>query len=332
MNAKINGQGCRTLAGDALPSRRVLLCSGLALMLSAPGCKYFQRHVELETPPPELFQQPPSLPELLGALNARSDRVLDLQTDMGHVTAPGFPRVPASLRMLRPRHMRLQANLLTRPVLDLGSNEERFWVWGAGEPVRFARHDQFANSAAATLLPVEPTWLMEAMGLIHFDPAGAHQGPFQREDGNIEVHTIVASSLGQRIRVVAIHPQYGYITEVQMRDARGGLLAIAKASRHRYFSEQQVTLPRRVSLDLVASQLPVKSFEFEAESYTVNLLHSVAAHPNLWAMPAGPSVDLAASGLQGVPLGAARSQPSQPSAQTANAEFHPQYRGYTQTR
>ncbi len=53
-------------------------------------------------------------------------------------------------------------------MLDVGSNSELFWFWVREAPTRavlFSRHDQFAQSAAAQILPIEPTWLPEALGL-----------------------------------------------------------------------------------------------------------------------------------------------------------------------
>ena len=328
----------RTLGWSQRCARRfaqwILLWLAALGLLTASGCSWFRRTTPIP-PPPQVFEQPPTLDQLLTAVNAQSDRVLDVQTDSGRLTAEGYPGLRANLRLLRPKHLRLQASFMTNQVLDMGSNAERFWLWSMGDPVLFARHDQFASTAAVQLLPVEPTWLVDALGLIHFEPTGGHRGPFQRSDGMIEVHTPIASAAGPRVRVVAIHPQYGYITEVQMRDQAGGLLAIAQADRHRYDEATQVTLPHRVRLELMTSQLPIRAFTFETDAYVINQLQSPDANPNLWVMPPGPAHDLAHGPVQlgpAQPLQTAPAPSGAPQYQQFDAAslqgFRPEYRGY----
>lgn len=315
--------------------RRILaLWLGLGVALVAPGCSWFRRSTPIP-PPPQIFEQPPTLDQLLTAVNSQTDRVLDLQTDSGRLTAEGYPGLRANLRLLRPQHLRLQASFMTNRVLDMGSNDQQFWIWSSGSPVLYARHDQFASSVASQLLPVEPTWLVDALGLIHFNPQGGHRGPYQRSDGMIEVHTPIASAAGQRVRVVAIHPQYGYITEVQVRDQAGKLLALAQADRHHYDEVTQVTLPHRVRLELLTSQLPIRAFTFETDSYAVNQLQSAAANPNLWVMPPGPAHDLAHGALEvGAPQPLqtrppnAAAPPKQPWDAASLEGFRPEFRGY----
>ena len=296
---------------------------------SAAGCHLFPRQEAEIVPPPVVFNQPPTLPEVIQAVNSQSDRIVDVQADAARLSVAGFPAsLRASLRLERPRRMRLKATLMGNPLLDVGSNDELFWMWTTDSPVLFARHEQFENSVAKQILPVEPTWLIDAMGLIHFDPQGPHQGPYRRQDGGIEIHTRLATRSGERLRVVGIHPQYGYITEVQMRDMQGQLLAVARADRHRHDPIQNVTLPGRVQLELVNSQLPASSFTLEADSYIVNQLQASGSNPNLWAMPPGASQDLADPRLR-LPA-APQPGPNWNTPPTADARgFRPEFRGYT---
>ena len=68
---------------------------------------------------------------------------------------------------------------LTGPELDLGSNDEVFWFWVRREQppaLYYCRHDQFAASPARQTLPIQPEWLIEAMGIAPFDPGAADRG------------------------------------------------------------------------------------------------------------------------------------------------------------
>ena len=86
-----------------------------------------------------------------------------------------------------PKRFRLRAETgITGPELDLGSNDEVYWMWvkRADRPaVYWGRHDQFYQSAARDLLPVPPDWLIEALGVVQLDPTGQHEGPFQNRPG-----------------------------------------------------------------------------------------------------------------------------------------------------
>jgi len=88
---------------------------------------------------------------------------------------PGAPSVGADIAVERPRRLRLRARTqLLGPELDLGSNDELFWLWAARMPdssVFYARHDQFTTSKARQVLAIEPAWLIEALGLVQIDPA-----------------------------------------------------------------------------------------------------------------------------------------------------------------
>ena len=43
--------------------------------------------------------------------------------------------------------------------------------------VYYCRHDQFAASQARQMVPFEPAWLIEALGVAEIDPGLPHQGP-----------------------------------------------------------------------------------------------------------------------------------------------------------
>lgn len=318
------------------PRRRAETRAGWSRLLlaivvaSSGGCLHRQLAPQVDPPLPVVFQQPPSLSGLIEAVNANSDRVYDLQTNSGHLQAAGLPRVRATLRVERPQRMRLQGTLVTSPVLDLGSNDELFWLWFSGEPVRYARHSQFATSVARQVIPVEPSWVIETLGLVHLDPGAPHRGPYQRPDGTLELHTPIPTAAGEVVRVLAIHPQHGVITEVQVRDAQGVLLASARSSRHVRDQASGVILPRKVELALIGSQLPISQVTFEADHYTVNQLRAMGVNPALWNPPPGASEDLGDPRLL---MPTAQRTGNTASAQQPGAAldqpYRPEFRGYS---
>ena len=123
-----------------------------AALLAAPGCRSHAWLRRSSDPPPIAFSALPSPNEAVAAVNANTQRVQSLQTQGATISIPGAPAIGAEIAIQRPRQLRMRAKTqLTGPELDLGSNNELFWLWAARMPdpsVYFARHDQFASSRA----------------------------------------------------------------------------------------------------------------------------------------------------------------------------------------
>src|SRR6476646_1079011 len=152
----------RMIPCTSAPLREIILvfAAGIAVA-GASGCR---SHAWLRRsggdPPPIAFSALPSPTEAVSAVNANTARVQSLQTQGASVSIPGAPSVGADIAIERPRRLRMRAKTqLLGPELDLGSNDELFWLWAARMPdssVFFARHDQFAPRRARHMLAVEP--------------------------------------------------------------------------------------------------------------------------------------------------------------------------------
>src|SRR5262245_32239063 len=146
-------------------------CLVLTIVLAAAGCRstnWLRRGGG--DPPPIAFAALPSPEEAVTAVNANTQRVQSLQTQGATISIPGAPSIGAEIQVERPRRLRFRAGTqLLGPELDLGTNDELFWLWAArmpGSAVFYARHDQFASSRARQLLALEPAWFTEALGLV----------------------------------------------------------------------------------------------------------------------------------------------------------------------
>src|SRR6476646_1481124 len=109
---------------------------GCLLVLAAGGCR---SHAWLRRsggdPPPIAFSALPSPTEAVAAVNANTQRVQSLQAQGATISIPGAPSIGAEIEVLRPRKLRLRAKTqLTGSELDLGSNDELFWLWAARMP------------------------------------------------------------------------------------------------------------------------------------------------------------------------------------------------------
>ncbi len=253
----------KTLPGWYLWLVLLLVCSGGA------SCRQWVRPAAPQSP--IAFSGPPTLDDVIYAVNANSFKVRQLSTESATLSTAGAPALRASLSIERPLRLRLRGRLIGQE-LDLGSNDELLWFWARSDPehsLYYAYHEQFVQGATNNILPVGPDWLIEAVGLINLEPSGLHEGPLQRPDGGCEIRSRLDRRGVAFTRVLVIDSKYGWVREQQVLDSAGRLLAVARNSNHRFYPEAGVTLPHRVHIELPPTQL---SFQLEVSRYSVNQL------------------------------------------------------------
>jgi hypothetical protein len=272
----------------------VLFVSGGATCSRRPAPSAFP-------PPPVVFSETPSLDEVLQVVN-RTANVTQLSTNSASVevtSMQGLPRLGATMNLQRDRNFRLRASVpfLLGSGLDMGSNNETFWFevpnTAISKTLYFANHDQYQQTLDRAILPVDPTWVMDSLGLVQIDPATVVAGPNLRQDGKLEIQSAMAMPAGTFQRVVFIQKDAGYVTDQFLYNPSGDLVAQSQATNHQYYSAQQVSLPHRVDISLAPAVGPPLSMRIDIGDYTVNQL--LSGDPSLFVMPttATQTVDLA---------------------------------------
>jgi hypothetical protein len=146
-----------------------------------------------------------------------------------------------------------------------------FWFWAARAPegpnVYYARHDLFAASRARQMLPIEPTWLIQALGVVEIDPATILEGPISAGDERVQLRTTMQTSAGQFSRLVQIHGKHGWVLEQHLYDERGQLVASARNAQHEYYHLDGVSLPKRIEVQVPQGQL---RFQLDVNQWAIN--------------------------------------------------------------
>ncbi|MEO0529472.1 MAG: hypothetical protein AAF266_02730 [Planctomycetota bacterium] len=253
-------------------------------------------------PAPVVLTPAATAADVVAAINANTDRIQTYQASQATVSLPesaGLPLVTAPIAVERPRRFRLRGTTaFTGPEIDLGSNDERFWLWARrNEPPALytARHDQWATSPMRSQLPIEPGWLIEGLGMVQLDPSAAYTGPTPRGDGSLELRAQVAGPNGTQQRVYVIDAQTAAVREQHVYDPAGTLMASVFADRFRYDVVSQTSLPERVRLNVPAAGLDLT---INTGAIVVNA--PVGNGGQLWSPPQlgaeYPTVDLTAHG------------------------------------
>jgi hypothetical protein len=276
---------------------RCLLLLGMVFCTTGATCTRTIRSpfAPWAPPAPEVLAAGSSLDQVIAAVNQNSAKITSFQTNNASITVPGMPAIPllkGNIAAQRPGRVRLQASTLMGPEVDLGANDELFWFWvKRNEPpaLYFARHNQFCGSAAQKLMPIEPQWLLDALGFVEFRPTDRHEGPRPLGDGKIEVTSIIAGRCGTMTKRTVIDARLAWVLEQHLYDANGTLVASSIAKSHRYDNVAGVSIPQEIQIDVPASEL---SLSIDVGRVALNTLTD---SPQLWTMPTmsgTPQIDL----------------------------------------
>ncbi|MEM8865645.1 MAG: hypothetical protein AAGF31_08910 [Planctomycetota bacterium] len=267
---------------------------------------------------PAVLQPTATAAEVVAAVNQNTARIQSYTAPNASFSTPGMPGLPmlrGNIVLERPRRFRLRAGTaLTGSEVDLGSNDQLFWLWAKrNEPpaVYFARHDQHATGAARMLLPIDPSWVVDALGLVTLDPAAAYQGPFPRADGALELRHTVTGPNGPTQRVTVVDPTRAWVVEQHAYDQTGTLVASAIAEDFRFDPVQQVSLPERVTI-----RVPNADLALTINTGTVAINTPIVNPGQQWSLPnleGYPQVDLGQSdGIPGVAVAPAAALSTMP--------------------
>jgi hypothetical protein len=276
---------------------------GLAFLLvvalaasSGAACPQALRGYQVGTMPlPRALPPQPSLEQVVAAVHDNTMRVRSLTSTQAVLVVPGVPRLSARIACEPPRRFRLQAQTtLTGPELDIGSNDDLFWMWlRQHKPpvIAFCRHDRYAQSQARQLMPIRAEWMPELLGLVNFRPDDAHEGPFPLSDGRIEIRSRLAVEGEEVLKSTILDSTTGLVAEQHLFTPAGERVASVRTLKYRVDPASGAALPHQVEVSWPSSGI---DFKLELTSITVN-----GASPDpaaLWQMPAYPGyepVDLA---------------------------------------
>lgn len=257
-----------TKTSTALPCMAILL-----LTLVTGGATCMPRRSIPEFQPKPVFTTPPTQDQLTEAIN-RSRNVQSLQSNSVTVNVNNERTINTNVTWAREKRFRMTASVAGFAGVDIGSNDEVFWMairGGLTKEMYFARHVEFESQVDRPVLPVSPIWLIQAMGICEIK-SRLVQDPVTRADGLVELTTEEPSPIGNYTRTLVVDPKYGFTRQVFLRDPTGRLVANAQQSKHEYYASVQSSLPHHIKVQLIPSGSPLLEIDISIASYVVNSL------------------------------------------------------------
>ena len=228
----------------------------LLVCLCLTGCatiqNMFQRKDAL--PPPPGWTSTPTLEQITTGINRNSQAIQNFTTENASLTVPGtvFP-LQTRLMFDRPKRLRIQgsASSVSGREFDFGSNDQLFWLWmkrNTAKEMWYCRHDQYAISPVRAQIPMDPDWLIEALGIVEFKPTDQHYGPTRQGDGNWEIVSHCQTPSGQYTKRTVVDAKSGGIVRQELYTPQNELVASAEAKDLRYDPGTGIRYAKRIEV------------------------------------------------------------------------------------
>jgi hypothetical protein len=267
--------------------RRMMWLTVLVGLWAASGASCPQLVPQYTAPLPRVLPPSPSLEQVIQAVNNNSTQIQSFTAMRATLSSPGVPTLRAVVAFERPRRFRLRAeHALTGPEIDVGSNDELFWFWvRRNEPpaLYFARHQQFATSPARQTIPIDPEWLIEALGLAQFDPSLPHQGPYPAGSDRVMIRTLRETPQGVQTKVTVVDAAHGFVVQQALYDSRGQLLASAEESQ-----PYRDPLTARIMPTVIVIHSPPAQLTMQLNLGPVEINRPGSTTPSYWTAPSLP--------------------------------------------
>ena len=257
----------------------------LLMCLCLTGCASLQNLFKRrDAAPPLITAAQPTLEQITSAINRNSHSIRNFTTENATVHIPGA-LVPLNARLTfeRPQRLRIQGavSTLSGQEFDFGSNDDIFWLWtrrGTNE-MWYCRHELYPISPIRSTIPINPEWLIEALGMVEFKPTDQHFGPTRMPDGTWEVVSHCQTPSGQYIKRTVVDAK-GWVIRQELYTPQNELIALAESSDMQIDRGTGIIYARRIT---VQSQGMDGKMTIDLGSPTFNT--SVSFDPLMFVMP-----------------------------------------------
>lgn len=263
---------------------------GLALLVlvgSGTGChslRSFRQGDSLAKAPCQLPEEP-TVGDLVTHLNQNVDRLHSWRATRMKISANGLP-LSGDLAVQHGRELRLVVNSMAGTEVDIGSNQELFWLWSKrlDPPYIVCRHEDVSMAREQLGVPFEPDWLRQVLGVEPLAVEGTRL-QFDKARRRAVLTTLVATEAGQPVkRVVVMETCQGRVLEHVLYDVNEQVVAKAMLSDHRREEKTGVIVPHHIVLEVPQAQMRLAM-----------TIPEIEANPNglpaqMWTMPKPPGV------------------------------------------
>ena len=240
---------------------RVVCCWLLVLvtLFTSSGCWLTSVFKSPWSRAPEHVLQPgASKADVVAHLNKNISPLMSWKSSNVHILAPGPGGIPmrltASMAVESPKKFRLMAHSLAGNEVDFGSNSDRFWFWiNRNKPrhVFTVAHEELSRAQQRILIPFQPDWLMESLGVIPIDVNNVTIQEDPSQAGIIVLDSKQVTPEGDTVhRLIQVDSRQGRIIAHSLYSAGGQLIAQATLNAYKIEEASGIALPHKIDLSL----------------------------------------------------------------------------------
>ena len=269
---------------DAFRAGKALL---LAVVIGAilPGCitsrGLFSRNRDHMAGAPRLRNSKnPGIEEVVAHLNQNTDRIQNWRTNNVRIRCENMS-LSGNIAVEKGHRLRLFVNSPLGKELDLGSNDERFWVWSRRMDPAFVtcKHENLELVRQGNGIPFEPDWLMQALGVEPLPTTGVTMESDREKEQARLVEQVISADGRPLRRVVLVDLKRGIVLEHSLYAHNAGRIAFARLGDHRLDKSTGLVLPHRVMLEWPENRMTMQLTLGEIR------VNSSSIPDNLWEMP-----------------------------------------------
>jgi hypothetical protein len=243
---------------------------GVGLALVAPlfaGCSLTPINRDRKPPPPNLPQKPPDAAALVSYLNQNAARVQSVRAKVDIDAKQGKQPVGLGghLACQKPRDFRLKANVLGKPAVDIGSNNDEFWYWISQAPDPYVYHCSYSDMSTGKVrlpFPFHPDMVIAAMGIAEYDPAAKYE--LKEYPKTVELIQDTTTPSGESVKRVTVFNKYQsaagqpQVLGHALIDARGKPICRATVHKVTVDHATNAVVPTSVTIDWPAQEMSMK--------------------------------------------------------------------------
>lgn len=198
----------------------------------------------------------PPLQELVAHLNQNTERIQSWRADNVRIQTNGWT-LTGKLAVEKENHVRLIVSSPMGNEVDLGSNDERFWVWSRRMEPAFVtcRHENIEQARQKMGIPFEPNWLMQTLGVAPLPVSGVKLEAAPNHEQARLVEELVSIHGYPLRRVLLVDLKRGIVVEHSLYDHNATRIALAKLSGHTHDKASGIVMPHRVLLEWPQNQI-----------------------------------------------------------------------------
>ncbi|MDO4571020.1 MAG: hypothetical protein Q4D38_11585 [Planctomycetia bacterium] len=269
----------------------------LMLFCIFAGCRsagdWLHRGGKPQRPEQPVLSSHASALEVITLVNNNVRKIDSFSTTDATLSGKGFFNLKGEIAFKRPGLFRLRgSHAVSGSELDVGRNNEVCWLWVAKwEPkaVYYCLNSQYDSCQALQNLPIDPSWLISALGFGELPEHARYAGPFLEEDGDhLSLRLQEVTPGGQeRTRVFVVNRYYGLPAAVRVYDKYNMLIADASVQSYRKDVTTGLMLPNSVRLRC-PKENDGQGIEISIQFGHPSLNQLQTSNPHLWNMPSYP--------------------------------------------